>query len=220
MRDFLQPYRIYAGEWLPLLLKAMGKTALLSISAFALSLVLGLLLVVCRNARWRVLQQGVALYVAAVRGVPLLAILFLLYFGLPGIGITFDAFSAAMLGLALAFAAQIAELFRAGLMAIPPGQREAALAVGFTPAQSFTLIVLPQVVRISIAPLIVTFVSLLKDSSLASLITVDELVLTGRALATEYFLPLHIYLAVGACYFLIAWPFSLLSKRLAPRAAR
>ncbi|MEI2300981.1 hypothetical protein MKZ91_23165 [Ensifer sp. MJa1] len=69
-------------------------------------------------------------------------------------------------------------------------------------------------------PLIVTFVSLLKDSSLASLITVDELVLTGRAMATEYFLPLQIYVAVGLCYFLIAWPFSLLSKRLAPRANR
>ncbi|MGB3815137.1 MAG: amino acid ABC transporter permease [Shinella sp.] len=220
MIDFLQPYADYAGDWLPPLLEAMGKTAMLSVAAFALSLVLGLLLVLCRSSRWRVVERGVALYVATVRGVPLLAILFLLYFGLPGIGITFDAFTAAIIGLALAFAAQVAELFRAGLMAIPPGQREAALAVGFTPYQSFTLIVLPQVVRISIAPLIVTFVSLLKDSSLASLITVDELVLTGRAMATEYFLPLQIYLAVGVCYFLIAWPFSLLSKRLAPSAAR
>ncbi|AOF93734.1 amino acid ABC transporter permease [Sinorhizobium sp. RAC02] len=220
MTRFIQPYIDHAGEWLPLLLEAMGKTALLSVSAFALSLVFGLLLALCRTTRWPALERGVAFYVTAVRGVPLLAILFLLYFGLPGIGITFDAFTAAILGLALAFAAQVAELFRAGLMAIPAGQREAALAVGFTPYQSFTLIVLPQVVRISIAPLIVTFVSLLKDSSLASLITVDELVLTGRAMATEYFLPLQIYVAVGVCYFLIAWPFSLLSKRLAPSAAR
>ncbi|KOF15566.1 ABC transporter permease [Ensifer adhaerens] len=220
MNRFIQPYVDNAGEWLPLLLEAMGKTALLSICAFALSLVFGLLLAVCRNTRWRWLERGVALYVATVRGVPLLAILFLLYFGLPGAGVTFDAFTAAVLALALAFAAQVAELFRAGLMAIPAGQREAALAVGFTPYQSFTLIVLPQVVRISIAPLIVTFVSLLKDSSLASLITVDELALTGRAMATEYFLPLQIYVAVGLCYFLIAWPFSLLSKRLAPPAAR
>lgn len=220
MTRFIQPYFDHAGEWLPLLLEAMGKTALLSVSAFALSLVFGLLLALCRTTRWRALERGVAVYITAVRGVPLLAILFLLYFGLPGIGITFDAFTAAILGLALAFAAQVAELFRAGLMAIPAGQREAALAVGFTPYQSFTLIVLPQVVRISIAPLIVTFVSLLKDSSLASLITVDELLLTGRAMATEYFLPLQIYVAVGVCYFLIAWPFSLLSKRLAPSAAR
>jgi His/Glu/Gln/Arg/opine family amino acid ABC transporter permease subunit len=220
MTTFIQSYIDHAGEWLPLLLEAMGKTALLSVSAFALSLVFGLLLALCRNTRWWALERGVAFYVMAARGVPLLAILFLLYFGLPGIGITFDAFTAAILGLSLAFAAQVAELFRAGLMAIPAGQREAALAVGFTPYQSFTLIVLPQVVRISIAPLIVTFVSLLKDSSLASLITVDELLLTGRAMATEYFLPLQIYVAVGVCYFLIAWPFSLLSKRLAPAAAR
>ncbi|MDH6233835.1 His/Glu/Gln/Arg/opine family amino acid ABC transporter permease subunit [Mesorhizobium soli] len=216
MSDFIEPYFEYGKEWLPLLVKAMGTTALLSVSAFALSLVFGLLLALCRNAPSRALSHFVTVYVSVVRGVPLLAILFLLYFGLPGIGITFDAFTGAVLGLAFAFAAQVAELFRAGLMAIPKGQREAALAVGFTPFQSFTLIVLPQVVRIIIAPLIVTFVSLLKDSSLASLITVNELVLTGRAMATEYFLPLQIYLAVGLCYFFIAWPFSLLSRRLAP----
>lgn len=218
MSDFIEPYVEYGKEWLPLLVRAMGTTALLSVSAFALSLVFGLLLSLCRNARSQTLRHFATLYVSVVRGVPLLAILFLLYFGLPGIGITFDAFTGAVLGLALAFAAQVAELLRAGLMAIPKGQREAALAVGFTPIQSFTLIVLPQVVRVIIAPLIVTFVSLLKDSSLASLITVNELVLTGRALATEYFLPLQIYMAVGLCYFLIAWPFSLLSRRLAPSA--
>ena len=215
MSDFIQPYLEYGGEWAPLLIRAMGTTALLSICAFALSLVFGLLLSLCRHARSPVLRHFATAYVSLVRGVPLLAILFLLYFGLPGVGITFNAFSGAVLGLALAFAAQVAELFRAGLMAIPKGQREAALAVGFTPFQSFRLIVLPQVVRVIIAPLIVTFVSLLKDSSLASLITVNELVLTGRAMATEYFLPLQIYLAVGLCYFLIAWPFSLLSRRLA-----
>jgi polar amino acid transport system permease protein len=218
MSTFIEPYVEYGSEWLPILLKAMGMTALLSASAFALSLVFGLLLALCRNARSPALRHIAALYVSVVRGVPLLAILFLLYFGLPGIGVTFDAFTAAVLGLALAFAAQVAELFRAGLMAIPTGQREAALAVGFTPLQSFTLIVLPQVVRIIVGPLIITFVSLLKDSSLASLITVNELVLTGRAMATEYFLPLQIYLAVGLCYFLIAWPFSLLSKRFASPA--
>ncbi len=114
----------------------------------------------------------------------------------------------------------MAEVFRAGLSAIAKGQREAALAAGFTPAQCFRLIVLPQALRVISAPLVVTFVSLLKDSSLASLITVDELMLTGRALATEYFLPLQIFLAVGLCYFVIAWPFSLLSRRLVARPSR
>jgi polar amino acid transport system permease protein len=94
------------------------------------------------------------------------------------------------------------------------------LAAGFTPAQSFVLIILPQVARVILAPMIITFVSLLKDSSLASLITVNELVLTGRSMATEYFLPLQIYIAVGLCYFAIAWPFSVLSRRLALPATR
>lgn len=215
MSGFFAPYRDYGGEWLPLLLRAMVNTAVLSVCAFALALVLGLLLSLCQRSGFAALRHFAALYVTVVRGVPLLAVLFLLYFGLPGIGIVFDAFGAAIAGLALCFAAQIAELFRAGLKAIPAGQGEAALAVGLTPVQSFRLIIFPQVVRVILAPMIVTFVALLKDSSLASLITVNELVLTGRAMATEYFLPLQIYVAVGLCYFAIAWPFSVVSRRLA-----
>jgi len=215
MIGFFAPYRDYGGEWLPLLLRAMVNTAVLSVCAFALALVLGLLLSLCQRSDFQALRHFAALYVTVVRGVPLLAVLFLLYFGLPGIGIVFNAFGAAIAGLALCFAAQIAELFRAGLKAIPAGQREAALAVGLTPVQSFRLIIFPQVVRVILAPMIVTFVALLKDSSLASLITVNELVLTGRAMATEYFLPLQIYVAVGLCYFAIAWPFSVFSRRLA-----
>ncbi|MBX5205329.1 amino acid ABC transporter permease [Rhizobium sp. NZLR1] len=215
MSGFFAPYRDYGGEWLPLLLRAMMNTAVLSVCAFALALVLGLLLSLCQRSSFAALRHFAALYVTVARGVPLLAVLFLLYFGLPGIGIVFDAFGAAIAGLALCFAAQIAELFRAGLKAIPAGQSEAALAVGLTQVQSFRLIILPQVVRVILAPMIVTFVALLKDSSLASLITVNELVLTGRAMATEYFLPLQIYVAVGLCYFAIAWPFSVFSRRLA-----
>lgn len=220
MTEFLAPYAAYGADWLPALLAAMADTAALSATAFALSLVLGLALALARDARWPVLRRGAALYVEVVRGIPLLAVLFLLYFGLPGVGIALDAFTAASLGLALTFAAQVAEVLRAGLSAIPGGQREAALAAGLTPAQCFRLIVLPQALRVISAPLVVTFVSLLKDSSLASLITVDELMLTGRALATEYFLPLQIFLAVGLCYFVIAWPFSLLSRRLAASPSR
>jgi polar amino acid transport system permease protein len=218
MIGFFEPYRDYGAEWMPLLLKAMLNTAALSMTAFGLALVLGLLLALCQRSSLNMLRQFAAVYVTVIRGVPLLAVLFLLYFGLPGIGIVFNAFGAAVGGLALCFAAQVAELFRAGLKAIPAGQAEAALAAGFTPAQSFRLIILPQVARIVLSPLIVTFVSLLKDSSLASLITVDELALTGRAMATEYFLPLQIYVAVGVCYFAIAWPFAALSRRLAVAA--
>lgn len=214
MSEFLQAYADYGVDWLPILLHAALNTVLLSLLGFVLAAVLGMLLALFADAPYPSLRRAAALYVTIVRGVPLLAVLFLLYFGLPGIGITFGALTAAVLGLGLCFAAQMAEVFRAGLTAIPRGQREAAMAVGFTPPQAFLCIVLPQVVRMIIPPMIVTFVSLIKDSSLASLITVDELVLAGRAMATEYFLPLQIYIAVGACYFLIAWPFSFLSKRL------
>ena len=217
MTAFFGPYTEYGAEWLPILAEAALTTIMLSLAGFALAALLGLGLALMQVSSHAPLRRIAGLYVTVVRGVPLLAVLFLIYFGLPGIGLTFNAFSAAVIGLGLCFAAQMAEVYRSGLAAIPRGQREAAMAVGMAPVQAFVFITLPQALRIILSPVIVTFVSLVKDSSLASLITVNELVLTGRAMATEYFLPLQIYVAVGLFYFAIAWPFSLLSSRLAVR---
>jgi polar amino acid transport system permease protein len=209
----------YLPEWGPRLGEALVYTALISLLGFALAAVLGTLLALCLVAKGRVLPRLARAYVLIFRGVPLLVVLFLLYFGLPGIGIVFSAITCAVLGLGLCFAAQMAEVLRAGFMAIPKGQSEAAAAVGLTPVQAFRQIILPQVLRLTAGPMLVTFVSLMKDSSLASLITVQELVLEGRALATEYFLPLPIFLCVGVLYFALAFPLSMMAKRLARRAS-
>ena len=218
MSDFFLVFSEYGAQWGPRLAQAALITALLSFLGFLVAIILGLLLALMQFSSVLALRKTAQAYVIFFRGVPLLAVLFLIYFGLPGIGIVMSAFQAALVGLGLSFAAQMAEVFRSGLMAIPRGQWEAASAVGMTPLQSFRLIILPQVIRVIRAPIIVTFVSLLKDSSLASLITVNELVLTGRAMATEYFLPLHIYIAVGAFYFIIAFPLSLLAKKMGRRS--
>lgn len=218
MLEFLEIFARYADQWGPRLGAAAIVSARISLFGFALAAVVGLILGLAQNAKSRFIRLLVQTYIVCFRGVPVLAILFLIYFGLPGLGIVFDAEPAAIIGLGLAFAAQMAEVFRAGLTAIPKGQWEAAMSVGFRPAQVLFSIILPQVARIIAAPVIVTFVALLKDSSLASLITVNELVLEGRALATEYFLPLHIYIWVGAMYFLIAFPLSMAAKYLAKRA--
>lgn len=218
MFDFIEVFVRYADQWGPRLAQAAVVSARISILGFVLAAVVGLMLALGQGAKSTIIRAFVQGYIVFFRGVPVLAILFLIYFGLPGMGIVFDAEPAAIIGLGLAFAAQMAEVFRAGLGAIPKGQWEAAMSVGFRPVQTLFVIILPQVVRVIAAPMIVTFVALLKDSSLASLITVNELVLEGRALATEYFLPLHIYIWVGAMYFLIAFPLSMLAKYLAKRA--
>lgn len=218
MLEFIDVFVHYADQWGPRLVDAAVVSARISLFGFMLAAVVGLILGLAQEAKSRTIRAIVRGYIIFFRGVPVLAILFLIYFGLPGVGIVFDAEPAAIVGLGLAFAAQMAEVFRAGLGAIPKGQWEAALSVGFRPVQTLFMIILPQVVRIMAAPVIVTFVALLKDSSLASLITVNELVLEGRVLATEFFLPLHIYIWVGAMYFLIVFPLSMLAKYLAKRA--
>lgn len=202
-------------EWGPRLGEALVNTAIISILGFVLAVILGTALALALMAKGKALPRLAKAYVLVFRGVPLLVVLFLLYFGLPGMGIVLSALVCAVLGLGLCFAAQIAEVLRAGFLAIPKGQGEAAAAVGLTPVQAFRTIILPQVMRIVSGPMIVTFVSLMKDSSLASLITVQELVLEGRALATEYFLPLPIFICVGALYFALAFPMSMIARRLA-----
>jgi ABC-type amino acid transport system permease subunit len=114
----------------------------------------------------------------------------------------------------------VAEVLRGGLNSVHRGQREAALAAGLPPYKVFTNIVLPQALRVMLPPLLNCYVSLLKDSSLCALIATDELMLTARAMSSEYFLPLHIFVLVGLFYFAIAFPLSMFSRLLAKRLSR
>ncbi len=97
---------------------------------------------------------------------------------------------------------------------MPAGQREAARALGLTPAQAFRLVILPQALRIVLAPLLISLIALLKDSSICALIAVPELTLTSRAIMSETFLPLHVFAVTGLAYFAVAWPASLLVQAL------
>jgi polar amino acid transport system permease protein len=114
-------------------------------------------------------------------------------------------------------AGYIAEVFRAGLQAIHKGQREAALAVGMTPAMTFRYITLPQAVRIMLPPMLNMLILLLKDTSICSLISAPELMLRAKDLATMSFLPMHLFLLVAVIYFLLAWPLSILTRRVEVR---
>ena len=216
MTAFFQVYRDYLPEWFPRLLEAARVTAELSTTGFLLAIVLGALLVAMIRSRVPALRLAAGAFVQFMRAIPLLA----LYFGLPSFGVTLSGYWAGIVGLGLQGSAYIAEVLRGGLDSVHRGQRESALAAGLAPRQVFTAIVLPQALRLMLPPLVNCYVSLLKDSSLCALIATNELMLAAKAMSSEYFLPLHIFVLVGLFYFVIAFPLSMLSRLLARKLSR
>jgi His/Glu/Gln/Arg/opine family amino acid ABC transporter permease subunit len=220
MSGFFSVYRDYLPEWWPRLLQAARVTAELSLFGFALAIVLALLLVAMLRSPWRPLAWFAQAAVQFVRAVPLLALLLALYFGLPAFGVTLSGYWAGIIGLGLQGAAYVAEVLRGGLDSVHRGQREAALASGLSPWHVMAAVVLPQALRVMLPPLLNCYVAMLKDSSLCALIATDELMLAARAMSSEYFLPLHVFVLVGLFYFAIAFPLSMLSRLLERRLSR
>ena len=161
-----------------------------------------------RLSRNRLLRRLAFAYVEIARGVPALVILLLIYYGLEPFGVVLDAVPAAIIGLGLSAGGYIAEIFRAGIEATHRGQREAALSIGMTPLQTYRFILIPQALRVAMPPLVNALISVLKDSSLASLISAPEIMLRAKDISSSDFLPLHILVFAGAIYLLLALPLS------------
>src|SRR5262249_34843601 len=153
-------------------------------------------------------------YIEIIRGTPLLIQLFMIFYGLPSIGIRLSPLSAAVLGLGLNYAAYEAENYRAGIQSIPRGQLDAALALGLTRLQTIRKIILPQAVRLVIPPVTNDFIALLKDSSLVSVITMVELTKVYGQLASTYYDYIGIGLITAAIYFILGLPIARLSRAL------
>jgi His/Glu/Gln/Arg/opine family amino acid ABC transporter permease subunit len=220
MNSFFAVFYQYWPEWGPRLAEAAIMTAKLSSVGFAMALLHGSILGLMVRSGNSALRFIANMYIQFMRTVPLLALLLALYFALPPLGITLSGFWAGVIGLGLHGAAYVAEILRGGLQSIHRGQSEAALAIGLRPGQVFVHVVLPQALRVMLPPLLNTYVALLKDSSLCALIATDELMLTARAMSSEFFLPLHIFLLVGVFYFAIAFPLSIVSRALEKRLSR
>jgi len=147
----------------------------LTLAAFAFSFVLGLLLALVQVGKVKVLDQAAKIYIWIFRGTPLLVQLFIIFFGLPSLGIMIDAFPAAVIAFGMNLAAYNAEVFRSSILAVPKGQMEAAEMIGMNNVQIYTRIILPQAFPIAFPTLFNNLISLVKDTSLASSITVIEL---------------------------------------------
>lgn len=209
-----------APEWLERLWPALIMTLSVTAVSFIAASVLAIGLEIARQSDVKAARAATRGFIDVVRCLPILTILYLLYFGLPGIGLTLSSFVAGTVGLAIVYSTYIAEVLRGGVSAIHRGQREAAIAAGLTPLQTFRYIVLPQALRVMAAPLLVTFISLLKDSSICALIAVNELMLTSKVIMSATFMPLHVFVLVGAIYFAVAWPMSLLARWIERHLAR
>lgn len=220
MSDLLAVYREHLGEWLPQLIDAAGNTVRMTVLAFILAFIVGLALALVRLSPLAPLRWFASGYIEVMRGIPTLAVLFLIYFGLADFGIIFDAFPAAVLGFGLSGAAYMAEIFRAGIESIHRGQMEAALTVGMTPMAAMRWVILPQALRVVLPPLANFGIALLKDTSVASIISAPELMLRARDLASSSFLPLEVFLLAAAIYLVMSLPVAFLTRRLEARLAR
>jgi len=203
--------------YFPLLLKGAGMTVILSLGSMVLAVTVGFGLCLARLYGGRWLARLAGLYIEVIRGTPLLIQLYLLYYGLPNIGIQLNAFVAAILGMGLNYAAYESEIYRAGLLSIPKGQEEAARSLGMTQGQSLRYVIVPQAIRTILPPSTNDFIALFKDTSLVSVITVTELTRTYNLAATTTYRFLELGLVTAALYFAMSYPLSLWSRAMERR---
>ena len=204
----------------PMLYAGLVFTIPITLISFFLGLLLGFIVALIRLSGPAPLKNVVRFYVWIIRGTPLLVQLFLIFYALPSVGITLDAFPAAVIGFTLNVGAFTSEVIRATLLSVAKGQWEAAHSIGMSWGQSLRYIILPQAARVAVPPLSNTFISLVKDTSLASVITVPELFLAAQRIAAVTYQPLILYSEAALLYLLICSVLSYLQSRLELRLER
>lgn len=201
------------------LLLAARWTILLSAIAFLFGGTVGLLVLLARTSRTRLLRRVAKGYIALFQGTPLLMQLFLVFFGLPMLGLRIEAWTAAALALTLFASAYLAEIWRGGVEAIPEGQWDAARSLGLHTIAQLRLIVLPQALAITRAPTVGFLVQLVKSTALTSIIGFDELLKTANAINNATFAPFTVYGLVALIFFAICFPLTRYAKALERKAA-
>jgi polar amino acid transport system substrate-binding protein len=202
-----------------LLTQGAPMTVMISILGMALAVTLGLALALMNLYGAKPLAWLARAYVELMRGTPLLIQLYLIFYGLPTVGIKLTPLVAAVVGLGLNYAAYEAENYRAGIQSLPKGQMEAALSLGMTRAQALRHVIVPQALRIVIPPVTNDFIALFKDSSIVSIITMVELTKVYNQLASTYYDYIGVGLIAAAIYFLLGLPFVRLARWAEARLA-
>ncbi|MEN0105420.1 MAG: cystine ABC transporter permease, partial [Pseudomonas sp.] len=195
-------------------------TIVLSLGGMFFGLLLGFALALMRLSALRVLSWTARIYVSFFRGTPLLVQLFMIYYGLPQLGIQLDPLPAALVGFSLNMAAYVCEILRAAIGSIDRGQWEAAASIGMTRAQTLRRAILPQAARTALPPLGNSFISLVKDTALAATIQVPELFRQAQLITARTFEIFTMYLAAAVIYWVLASALALLQNHLEARVNR
>ncbi|MEK6191903.1 MAG: amino acid ABC transporter permease [Chloroflexota bacterium] len=210
----------FIAEWGPFILGGAGLTILLSVVSIIFATMLAILGAIGRLSRNAYINGVASLYVSLVRGTPLIVQIFFIYFGLPQLGIVLPSIPAGIIALSFNYGAYMTEIFRAGIQAVPLGQREAAQSLGMPERQVMGRIVLPQAFRIVIPAIGNDFVAMIKDSALVSTIAVQELLWRAGQVGTQNFRSLEALLIAAAVYWILTIVFSAFQERLEKRMAR
>lgn len=209
-----------AWDSLPTLLAATPTTLGYALAAMLLGLPLGFLVALSRLSGFAGLRGLSSVFVSFIRGTPLLVQIFVIYYGLPSLGVTLNPVAGGIIALTLNAAAYLSETIRAAILSIPRGQREAATSLGLNPSQTMRLVVLPQAARVALPSLSNTLIGLVKDTSLVSVITVVELLRSAQLVIARTFEPFGPYLAAALIYWAISSLLEVVQRLLERRFAR
>src|SRR6185437_10234996 len=201
-----------SAEYLPILLQGVKLTIVVALGSLAFSTVLGLVWALMRVSNWPWLVKISAGIINLLRGIPIIVLLFYIYFVMPDIGIELSALQAAIIGLGIAYSAYQAENFRAAIQAIDPGQIEAAMSMGMGWGLTMRRVILPQAFKIVLPPYGNIMIMMLKDSSQASTITVAELALQGKLIAVSTFNNATVFNLVAMLYLIMCIPLILIVR--------
>lgn len=190
-------------EYLPLFLTGLKSTFLISIISLMLALVTGTIACACRISGIKIIKYPAIAYIEIIRSTPLLVQIYFLYFGLPTLGVKIPEIQTGILALMLNSGAYIAEIIRAGINSVDPGQLEAGVSSGLNYVQRMRFIILPQALGVTVPPLLGQSIVLVKDSALLSLISVMELTRCGQTMTSERFMPSEAFFTVAFFYMCI-----------------
>ncbi|CAN7346420.1 amino acid ABC transporter permease [Massilia sp. LjRoot122] len=207
-------------EAAPTLLTGAGYTILFALASMIGGLAIGVPVALMRISPWAVVRLPASLYVSLMRGTPLLVQIFVIYYGLPSVGIEFAPVTAGILALSLNAGAYLSESLRGAIRAVSEGQWRASFSLGLGYWQTLHHIIMPQALRIAVPSMSNTLISLIKDTSLVSVITVTELMLATKEVIAVSFQPLPLYIAAAAIYWCLSLFFEALQRRAERRLNR
>lgn len=204
-------------ENIPFLLQGAYYTLLITLVSMFFGSLIGIIVAIARLKGNKVIQAIARGYVSIIRGTPTLVQIIIIYYGLVDFGIRLDPLPAAFIALSVNNGAYLSESIRGALQSIPKGQMEAAYATGMTPWQAMRRIILPQAIRIAIPPVGNTFIGMLKETSLVSVISVTELLRSAQLLIAQYYSYMPFYLGIAVIYWIMSTVFSFLLNKLEAR---